>query len=97
MYDALVKAQEEQIGLWIQVQPKDPLTGGQIEQLQQQLETINTQNSLGNFHLEEKSLVYEQQMNVPEETVHYKWVQESLLTAVSLVHQQYQNLLLEQE
>lgn len=97
VYDVLVKAQEEQTGLWIQIQPQELLNAKQMEQFQQELEAINAQNLLGNFHLDGESLVYEQQRNVPEETIHYKWVQESLLTAVSLVHQQYQHLFLERE
>ncbi|MFK7798266.1 MAG: leucine-rich repeat domain-containing protein [Aureispira sp.] len=93
-YKVLIKAQEEQVGLWLEVKPSQPLTSQQTQQAQQDLELMNEHNTLGKYHLEGQYLVYEQQMNVPLETVHYSWVQESIKTAISLVHQQYKTLLL---
>ena len=92
-YKVLLKAQEEQVGLWLEVKPSEPLSVQQIQQAQQDLELMNERNTLGNYHLEGQYLVYEQQMNVSPKLVHYSWVQESIKTAISLVHQQYKTLL----
>lgn len=96
-YKVQIKAQEETTGLWLQIQPVTPLTTAQRQQATAQLDTINALQTLGEFQVEGEQLVYEQQMSIPAEAVHYKWVQESLLTAVSLVHQQYRTLLLVKE